>query len=167
MDRTATGFMCLSAALAGALVFQSFATNCPAPVSAPAPAAKPAAETLKPSPETTKAPEAAPKPPPFQATTQRVIPAGFRGDFAEDVHDCGSGSELKIAGREMAGPQGKERVDQVRLTAPQLIELDTEEVPAGFKRGYKMQLSEDGAEITFIFTNMKRIYQRCSARAHD
>jgi hypothetical protein len=160
--------MCLSAALAGALVFQSFATTCPTSASAPAPASKQAVESPKlPAPESTKPAEAAPKPRPFQPSTHRAIPAGFRGDFAEDVHECGSPGVLKIAGREMAGPQGKERVEEVRLTEPRLIELNTEEVLAGVKHAYKMQLSEDGEEITFIFTNMKRIYQRCSARAHD
>lgn len=103
----------------------------------------------------------------FAKSFRTTIPDIFWGEFAEDVHDCGTAQSFVVTDKKlMVKGSEEEAVEQVRWTKPKLIALTTRGDDF-LQRAYEMELSPDSNEITFIFTNMKVIRQRCSARAHD
>jgi len=104
---------------------------------------------------------------PFTKSVRKTIPDIFWGEFAEDVHDCGTAQSFVVTDKKlMVKEDEQEDVEEVRWLKPKLISLSTR---GGdwLERAYAMELSPDSNEITFIFTNMKVIRQRCSARAHE
>jgi hypothetical protein len=104
--------------------------------------------------------------PKFTPTIQTTIPQVFWGEFAEDVHDCGSDRSTIVTERKiMVTEDDRQEIQSVEWKAPQRLVVSALE--RGFiNTSYSMELSEDANEITFVHTNIKRIFQRCSTRAH-
>jgi hypothetical protein len=103
----------------------------------------------------------------FEPSTGRVIPAAFWGEFAEDVHDCGGEGTMLVKKDEILFPDDeRQRIETVRWKEPQRIELETR---GGLysRASFGMLLSDDRDEITLVYTNVKRIVQRCSTRSHE
>lgn len=102
----------------------------------------------------------------FAPSTGTAVPASFWGEFAEDVHDCGGEKTMLVKKDEilMAGDD-RQKIETVRWKRPQEIEIDTRD---GLFNGssFSMILSDDRDEITLVYTNIKRVVQRCAARSH-
>ena len=102
----------------------------------------------------------------FRPTTSKEIPSAYWGEFAEDVHDCGGEQTILVKKGEVLFPDNERQfVETVTWKHPSRIELDTRDGVYS-RASYAMVLSEDRDEITLVYTNMKRIIQRCSTRSH-
>ena len=101
----------------------------------------------------------------FKPVTQATIPQDFWGEFAEDVHDCGSETSMLIAASKIA--EGEDSTGITRVDWRQRGRLEIEGKDKLFSNvAFRMEMSQDRAEISFVHTNRKRVMQRCSMRAH-
>lgn len=104
--------------------------------------------------------------PRFAKSTRTSIPESFWGEFAEDVHECGGERSVLVKSREIIWPdEGSQSVVEVQWVKPNEIELETVG-GTSFANNYSMLLAGDRNEIIVRYTNLKRVIQRCSARAH-
>lgn len=110
---------------------------------------------------------AEPTPAAFKKGVRKSIPEEFWGEFATDIHDCGSEQSMIVAGgRISAGNSEGEAINRVDWRQPLKMTIWSSD-SSGYDREYRIEASQDRAELTFIYTNRKEIYQRCSVRAHD
>jgi len=101
----------------------------------------------------------------FKPLTQPTIPQDFWGEFAEDVHQCGGEGSMLIAASKIA--EGEDVTGVTRVYWKQRGRLDVEGIDKSYANvAFRMEMSQDRAEISFIHTNRKRVVQRCSMRAH-
>lgn len=102
----------------------------------------------------------------FKRGMRPTIPEEFWGEFAADVHDCGGEGTMIIAGdRITVGSGEREAIERIDWLAPLKFEVWSNP-SSGYSRQYRVEASQDRAELTFAYTNRKEIFQRCSARAH-
>ena len=93
------------------------------------------------------------------------LPPRFTGIFSEDIHECGTEGVLVITGKSLRGQGHAEAVQEVEVLRPNLVQVSVRD-DDGTNRSYRMELSDDEAEIKFIYTNIRFIQQRCNVRAH-
>lgn len=103
----------------------------------------------------------------FKPSVRKTIPEVFWGEFAEDVHDCATDRSIIITERKiMVSEDDRQNIVTVTWKASRQLEISAVGSD-GISYGFTLELSPDGNEITFVYTNRKRLFQRCSARAHD
>lgn len=102
----------------------------------------------------------------FKKTVSDRIPESFWGEFAEDVHDCGSERSMLITARKiMTNETDRQDVERVAWNTPSRAVVTMRGSDA-LTTEFAMEMSDDRAEIDFVYTNLKRVVQRCSVRAH-